>query len=1764
MAEVTNYSIVMEGIDKAIAGLREMNEALDAGLKIGRSHAVRMNALNDRIDSVAKAYSEASVDIKSFLSGIVEASSSILDASSYVDQFEKTFKKSLIAGGTQARAFVTASKKVSKALQENQSAAEAFANAERELAEAQQAVSRATVRPRKGSKRTPTEAEVRGPFTNLNTAKENLNKIKQDLADANKDNTFLRQSFENQKIREEERDTQVLLAGYLQQKKALEDLQREQNKLIAQAKQRKEQEEEIIRLYGSQEMKDWADAEEARQIQRQKSLEGAFTSKKSIEQGRDIEEAEFLFGGVEQRKQAEDFDAALDDFYKEESKRKEKAIKDSAAQAKAEEKLHKENLDFFQKELSVFEASEKEKLALAKKFLDFQHSVKTGATSKDQINRQGAASFLDIAQGEGVVKSATGPLASEIDRYRASLDQAALAQKRLAAAAKDSDKTTKEFTLSWQTMGRIVVAQAFNEVFFGFQNAIRTSIKDAEELYKAIAEIQTIVDRSAATANNFNSALTTVIDTSSKINFTPSDTANAFYETLSNQIGDSVNQLTSFIEEAGNLGKVTRATLADSADAITAVMNSYNMSISDAHEISADLFTMVDQGRLKLEEVANHMGNVSVPASQLGVDFKNVTAALSAISIAGIPARESMTLLRNVMFKLIDPTEAMAGLFQDWGVASADAAVATFGFDGVIQKLGEEALKGNERIAELMGTIRGTRGVLGLTSENYRKYTGALAAAEESQRNYTKIVEEYLANPGEDFSKLIQQTSNEILVLGTQIVSLTAKFANFVGQTEEGNYRLAELTGFLARFTVVAGSAGAAFLTMATAWGAVRGVLAVLSKMHPVLAGITTAFTLLAAGASFAASTFKTAEQRFGEVSNKAIEANQNVAKAYRDGIIAVYKELEETVTTSSQKVLLESSNALSEIEKKLKEIGATDALEDLRAKFERLIKAFGGSDADQRLALIFNDATESAFTFGDGIRYTSDQLRDLSSAEEGVIDRAEQYIDKLREQRNAVLDLVSANRLSLAQSMTERNIAALDPSRRGQAQFAAAQDAARQAANVSDPEESKRLFEIARKFLSDAESSAFSTGFFGNIQAHTQFFNQQEAALNAAQERRLSQEVKMIDQQAQIVIQEGERAQKAKEGYEIELRRRDVLKEQYELQLAFLEEYQRRVTQINTNADLSTDQKLQEREKLDSKTSQGLEAIGVSPEDTAAFMKSFESRVLQVWEAEFKKRQEDASRERSERLEALKVEKQEKELLASKLEEAGSKIEASAQNFFNATKEINEQLSAFNIMAGPDAFAPPVVDTNPEIQALLLELEKARADAEKSNNPEIFKQALVSAYERINAVGLNESPKTKDEISSLLGEFTTLIKQFEAQQGVITSVNEYSKKQAEELEKANSSLQQIVDIFDQGKAVAASSEEEEGTGSEYDSERLINFLDTNFIKLFNILTPKKDENKSQSQNQNKDQPTQVIAEQNNYQFAPEALQQQVQDQSQLDRPSKSRGQLIWEEQQARLQAFATTPSRGEQIAAEQNERMKIFAQERQQLEQAQQVIDMQRQTEELRRKQAEEEFNGKGMFRPGFDPRGGTINGLPSENFLGPNNQGPMINGRPAAEVIGQAANQPMIGGMPAWMTSVGDQTANAVSMGVQQSIPQAMQQGSTYIEQAFANALSRMPQGQGAQYFATGGPVGTDTIPAWLSPGEYVVNARATAQNFNWLQAINAGARPRYYAEGGPVSQSQSFTNTFNVVSSNPNAQVNNIVGAIRRQISQGKATLSKRRPY
>lgn len=128
--------------------------------------------------------------------------------------------------------------------------------------------------------------------------------------------------------------------------------------------------------------------------------------------------------------------------------------------------------------------------------------------------------------------------------------------------------------------------------------------------------------------------------------------------------------------------------------------------------------------------------------------------------------------------------------------------------------------------------------------------------------------------------------------------------------------------------------------------------------------------------------------------------------------------------------------------------------------------------------------------------------------------------------------------------------------------------------------------------------------------------------------------------------------------------------------------------------------------------------------------------------------------------------------------------------------------------------------------------------------------------------------------------------------------------------------------------------------------------------------------------------------------------------------------------------------------------------------------------------------------------------------------------------------------------------QTRNTVS--AMNILTEAIKRRNAALQQA---RLSDVP----VQGFAQGGFVshGTDTIPAMLSPGEFVVNARNTRKFFSQLTAMNAGRQPQGFAQGGPVT-----VGDINVSLSSTGKETVDVARLgrlLRREIKRGRVKLT-----
>lgn len=106
-------------------------------------------------------------------------------------------------------------------------------------------------------------------------------------------------------------------------------------------------------------------------------------------------------------------------------------------------------------------------------------------------------------------------------------------------------------------------------------------------------------------------------------------------------------------------------------------------------------------------------------------------------------------------------------------------------------------------------------------------------------------------------------------------------------------------------------------------------------------------------------------------------------------------------------------------------------------------------------------------------------------------------------------------------------------------------------------------------------------------------------------------------------------------------------------------------------------------------------------------------------------------------------------------------------------------------------------------------------------------------------------------------------------------------------------------------------------------------------------------------------------------------------------------------------------------------------------------------------------------------------------------------------------------------------------------------------------AEGMAYGSRGGRIRHFATGGPVGVDTIPAMLAPGEFVMNAEATRRFASQLVAMNAGVRPVFRSEGGSVTNIGDINVT--VQGGGTGRQTaRSIAAELRRELRRGTATL------
>jgi TP901 family phage tail tape measure protein len=368
-------------------------------------------------------------------------------------------------------------------------------------------------------------------------------------------------------------------------------------------------------------------------------------------------------------------------------------------------------------------------------------AARTAAAAETAAAR--AAQEHAEAQRRAAAAQATATRASGL---AASADARALSAVRMrdevqTAAARNAQRQAQQIGRAEAQLAAARSAQAARTAKNGLLigAALGVGVAQAISLERAMANVLTISQQ--ITSENVGAFTDQIVEVSTELPQTADQLADGLYQIVSSGFdGADAMEILQVSARGASAGLTMTET---AARAVLGVLNAYGLSASDASDVMDVMFQTVNYGVISFEELAQQLGDVVPMAAAAGVGFDDMSAALAAITLTGIPAAEAVTALNMLLTRVMKPTQDLKQAVKDLGYESAASAVEQDGLYVVVNKLNGAAGNTAEGISNMWKDIRATRAALALASaggENYANtYAGIaneVSRAEATQKAY--------------------------------------------------------------------------------------------------------------------------------------------------------------------------------------------------------------------------------------------------------------------------------------------------------------------------------------------------------------------------------------------------------------------------------------------------------------------------------------------------------------------------------------------------------------------------------------------------------------------------------------------------------------------------------------------------------------------------------------------------------------------------------------------------------------------------------------------------------------------------------------------------------------------------------------------------------------------------------------------------------------------------------------------------------------------
>ena len=394
-----------------------------------------------------------------------------------------------------------------------------------------------------------------------------------------------------------------------------------------------------------------------------------------------------------------------------------------------------------------------------------------------------------------------------------------------------AQKSMHRFANNMQRMGRTMTTFVTAPIVA----AGGASLKMAADFDSSMSKIEGLVGIARSEVDRMKES---VLGLSGQTARSPQELAEAmFFITSAGNRGAQATELLEMSARAAAAGLGETKNIAHLASSAIAAYGKENLNAAQAMDV---LVGAVREGKAEASELAQSMGMVLPIASEMGVSFDQVGAAVAAMTRTGTDAGTASMQLRQILASLIKPTNQAEQAMAEMGTSSAELR-KQLREEGLVTVLGflRDQMQSNEQaMSQVFPNIRALSGALDIMGNNAEanvKIFDAVANSTGALDHAFAAAENTVTH---QFNKALQGLRTEMIRFGnvmmpvaTQVLEFAQRFiSNFSRMEDEMRKKIILMAGLI-------GATGPLMLAIAVATKIIAAFASLVVAKFVLIAG---------------------------------------------------------------------------------------------------------------------------------------------------------------------------------------------------------------------------------------------------------------------------------------------------------------------------------------------------------------------------------------------------------------------------------------------------------------------------------------------------------------------------------------------------------------------------------------------------------------------------------------------------------------------------------------------------------------------------------------------------------------------------------------------------------------------------------------------------------------------------------------------------------------------------------------------------------------